>query len=789
MRKALWIFSAPVVAGGLAWAVNAANDAGTLLAGAPQAQNGRIMYFSSGGKRAAQPSDTDAAQADESAADSSSADDSPDGDAPSAPTRFVRNRPALGAATAANTPSDSESAAPPATKNYKSLFADADKLKASKLSAARNTVKSASAVAAQAKQSITEECAADEAADADSAREETKLPPVASAAKKSAAAKPAAGKTQQVAATKDKDANGVRHAEMRSGEAAAKRGVRTVQHTPAPEGPPADEDDSDLEAPVAPAKPAKKEIPARKEIEVRTTRSAAAAAKTVPTAAAPAKQHVRKPVVTAPKNNRVTVVTQAAADDARDTPAAGTGTTDSKVITAAVSDDTPMVALKWTKIDEVNVNQECKCGLVVKNSGKMVAKDIVVEAYFPRSVRLIDANPFPNDSKDHLVWIFEHLDPGEEKTVEITMIPSRRGELATSATVRFTGVATSVVTVEEPQIGLTISGAHEVMVGETLVQTIVVSNAGTGIAHDVVVHAKVPDGLEHPRGKVVEMGIGSLGPGESRELRLPLAAVVGCDALLVVEARGSSNLSQSAQTAIKIAAPKLSVDVAGPGLRYIGRHAQYTVTVKNEGVAATDNVRVVHLVPEGFEFIKADKGGKFEPSTGSVSWFVGRLDAGETQQVSCDLNSRATGEFVHHVQATGESGSMAADKTTTRVDGSSKVVMEVADLDDPVEVGTQTAYEIRIRNDGSMASKGIRIACELPEGVELIDTKGPTEHFIDKGVLHFKPLAELGAGAKTTYLIRVNGRVAGNLRLRAKLTSTSTPEPIVVEEITKFYGE
>ncbi|HEY2250462.1 MAG TPA: hypothetical protein VGH74_05355, partial [Planctomycetaceae bacterium] len=688
MRRALWIFSAPVVAGGLAWAVNAANDTGTLLAGAPQAQNGRIMYFSSGGKRAAAPSDT--AAADDSAADNGAADDAADGEAPAAPSRFVRNRPAVGAATAANTPADSGSAAAPSTKNYKDLFADSERANASKLTAARRTPKPAGPSAAQAKQAILEECGIDDAADADSAREEVKLPPVASAAsaKRNSAVRTAPGKTQQVAGTreKNKDVGGVRHAEMRSGEPAAKRGVRTVQHTPAPDGPPADEDDADLDAPVAPAKPAKKEI------QVRTTRPTAAAAK--PAHAAPASQaaakQVRKPIAAAPKP-RTSPVTQAAADDAREAPA--TGTADAKIISAAVSDDVPMVSLKWTKLDEVNVNQECKCGLIVKNSGKMVAKDIVVEAYFPRTVRLIDANPFPNDSKDHLVWIFEHLDPGQEKTVEITMIPSRRGELATSATVRFTGVATSVVTVEEPQIGLAISGAHEVMVGETLVQTIVVSNAGTGIAHDVVVHAKVPEGLEHPRGKVVEMGIGSLGPGESRELRLPLSAITGCDALLVVEARGSSNLTQTAQTAIRIAAPKLSVDLTGPSLRYIGRHAQYTVTVKNEGVAATDNVRIVHLVPEGFEFIKADKGGKFEASTGSVSWFVGRLDAGESQQVTCDLNARTTGEFLHHAQATGESGSMAAAKATTRVDGSSKVVMEVADLDDPVEVGTQTAYE------------------------------------------------------------------------------------------------
>ena len=798
MRRALWIFSAPVVAGGLAWAVNAMNDAGPLLAGAPQAQNGKIIYFSRSGKPPQAPSEADDSVADDGKADApaDSAAEANPAEAPAAPpSRFVRNRPAAVAARAAP---ESRSPATGGLKNYKDLFADKDAAAGSNApqqGAASRLPKPAHATAKPVKPSIAEECGVAEGADAESAREEVSLPPVAkNSATRTAAARSAAGKNQQVAGTKE--AAAVRHAELRSADA-AKRSVQPAGHSgqesakasasrTAPSGPPAD-DDGDLDSP-APPRTAKsvKEAPAK---ATRPGAPAAANSAGKPAAATQAKaaaaaKTARKPIATVQKSRPA--VTQTSADDAADGKAAAP---DEKVISAVASDDVPMVALRWTKIDEINVNQECKCGLVIKNSGKLVAKDIVVEAYFPRTVRLIDANPFPNDSKDHLVWIFEHLEPGQEKTVEITMIPSRRGELATSATVRFTGVATSVVNVEEPQIALSVSGAHDIMVGETLVQTIVVSNPGTGIAHDVVVNARVPEGLEHPRGRVVEMGIGSLGPGESRELRLPLTAVTGCDAVLVVEARGSSNLTQTAQTSIKIAAPKLGVEVSGPGLRYIGRHAQYVITVKNEGVAATDNVRIVHLVPEGFEFSKADRGGKFEASTGSVNWFIGRLEANETQQVACDLNARQTGEFIHHVQATGESGTMAAAKTSTKVDGSSKVVMEVVDLDDPVEVGSQTAYEIRIRNDGSIASHGVRVACELPEGVDLIDTKGPTEHFLEKGVLHFKPLAELAAGAKTTYLIRVTGRVAGDLRLRAKLTTAARPEPIVAEEITKFYAE
>ena len=125
----------------------------------------------------------------------------------------------------------------------------------------------------------------------------------------------------------------------------------------------------------------------------------------------------------------------------------------------------------------------------------------------------------------------------------------------------------------------------------------------------------------------------------------------------------------------------------------------------------------------------------------------------------------------------------------TRVEGTAAIVMEVADLDDPVEVGSQTAYEIRVRNDGTKAAQTLKIICELPAGVELIDTTGPTTHFIEKGQVHFKPLPELAAGAKTTYMIRVNGKQAGNLLMRAKLTSSASPEPVVVEEVTKFYAD
>jgi uncharacterized repeat protein (TIGR01451 family) len=771
MRRALWIFSAPVVAGGLAWAVNAADTESPLLAGAPQAQNGQIFYFSRGANSGSVASAQNAADA--SADDDADQADGPDTSA--SPQRYIRNRTASG------------SSARPAPKNYyQDLFGNpraTQDASAAQQAAARKSATSDVGGARANKRAVADDCDVKDGADCDTGREDVPLP--------------AAGKTELVGGTRE--SGGVRHADHNVREGSKNSGVKQVQYrsgtTAKRQVPPPADDDADAAAPAPP--PAKA---ARPEATSKTTKTAPAPASRAPAGkpaagvqakvAAPVKTVKKAPAAAVPKA-RQPVTPVAAEVEAVEAPArkAAPIPASDVIVSSVGAGDVPMVSLKWVKNEEVNVGQECTCGLVVKNTGKLAAKDIVVEAYFPRTVRLIDAEPFPSDSRDHLVWVFEHLAPGEERTIQITMIPGRRGDMETSATVRFTGVASAVLTVEEPQLAVAVSGSNEVMVGDSLTQVITVSNPGTGVAHDVVVNVKLPEGLEHPRGKNVEMGIGSLGPNETRELRLPLSAIAGGDALLVVEARGSSNLIQRAQALVKIAAPKLSVEIAGPGLRYVGRHAQFAITVTNDGVAATDNVRVVELVPEGFEFIKADRNGKFDTTSGSVSWFIGHLEAGQSTQVALELAARQIGEYLHHVQASGENGTIATTKLATRVDGASAVVMEVADLDDPVEVGTQTAYEIRIRNDGSKAAHNVRISCDLPAGVELIDTKGPTDPVLEKGVLYFKPIGELAAGAKTSYLIRVNGTVAGNLRMRAKLTSNASPEPLIVEEMTKFYAD
>ena len=173
---------------------------------------------------------------------------------------------------------------------------------------------------------------------------------------------------------------------------------------------------------------------------------------------------------------------------------------------------------------------------------------------------------------------------------------------------------------------LVLDGPGQVMVGEPAPVTVNVSNPGTGIAHNVVIEAIVPEGLEHTRGERLLMELGSLNPGETRSVRLALTAAGGGRHSVQVQTRGGHDLLQNSSTEVSVVALSLLTKIDGPGLRYLGRQGKYTLSVGNDGAAASNNVRVMYKIPEGFKFVSADRGAEFDTTTRLLNWFVGRLD-------------------------------------------------------------------------------------------------------------------------------------------------------------------
>ncbi len=451
----------------------------------------------------------------------------------------------------------------------------------------------------------------------------------------------------------------------------------------------------------------------------------------------------------------------------------------------------PLVTVHWEKKSPLAVGQECHCDLVIKNTGKLAASDVSVEAYFPGTVRLTHSEPMPSDNQDHVTWTFSSLAGGEEKVVHVTMVPGKRGDLATTALVRFSAQSSSVFVVEEPLLSLSVRGPKELMIGDPATQSITIGNPGTGVAHNVMIEARLTKGLEHPHGERLTVQVGSLNPGETRQVRLPLVAIAGGPQAIQVHAWAAGDLRREITTKITVAAPSVKVTAEGPSFRYVGCKAAYVLNVASEG-GASNNVHVTHTVPDGFRFVRADKGGEYDETTRTVNWFVSHLEAKESARLKVELTTTEIGKHAHKFVAVAEQGARSDAKVETVVDGMASPEIEIIPQNNPVAIGVETAYEIHIRNDGTKAAENVSIGCELPEAIEILRAEGASTGTLsttEKGLLAFHPIARIEPGKTAIYRVYVRGNKPGNHRFRVRLTADSIKEALVSDEISKFYAD
>ena len=178
----------------------------------------------------------------------------------------------------------------------------------------------------------------------------------------------------------------------------------------------------------------------------------------------------------------------------------------------------PGVTVQWVKHGGFNVGQECDVELVVKNTSQTIVRSVMAEAVIPPNVEVVEARPAAVEGSEMPTWTFGELQPGQSRSVMLKVIPQTRGDVQLDAYVRLTGTASSQFAVQEPMIGVVVSGPENVEIGQQVGYIVRVSNPGTGLANNVVIQAAVPEGLEHRNGSLLTIEIGTLNPGESRQL-------------------------------------------------------------------------------------------------------------------------------------------------------------------------------------------------------------------------------------------------------------------------------
>jgi uncharacterized repeat protein (TIGR01451 family) len=472
-------------------------------------------------------------------------------------------------------------------------------------------------------------------------------------------------------------------------------------------------------------------------------------------------------------------------------PAAGPIRPDSKHVEGLQS---PQLSIEKMAPAEVQVGKPARFELRVRNSGTAAAQGVEIHDAVPQGTQFISSNPPTTQGPDgQLAWSLGELKPGEQTSVQLELMPVAEGDIRSMATVTFRTEVSVHTLATRPRLVVQLTGPKQVLIGDEAMMTVRISNPGTGTATGVVLSERVPPGLRHKAGSDLEFEVGTLKPGQSRQIELSMSAVEPGHVINSLQAHGDAKLRAQARVEFDVVAPALSVAMTGPTRRYLERQATYTVAVSNPGTAPARDVELVTQLPQGMKFVKANNAGHYDPQTHTVTWNLEELPPSETGSVTLVAMPIEAGEQHMKIQGKARQGLTDAKEKTVVVEGLAAVTFDVRAADEAIEVGGETTYQIHVVNEGSIAASNLQITALFPPELKPLHADGPGRGMIDRRTaaagfaVQFEPMARLEPKGEATYRVRAQAIQPGDLRVKVEVQTDDMHQPVTKEENTRVY--
>ena len=318
----------------------------------------------------------------------------------------------------------------------------------------------------------------------------------------------------------------------------------------------------------------------------------------------------------------------------------------------------------------------------------------------------------------------------------------------------------------------------------------------------------------HSQGQIIEAELANLPAGQTKTLNLEVTAGKSGTQACVVTAIADGIQTETAKSSVTLVEPMLTIKQTGPARCLVKGEPTYTIEMTNPGTATTDSVQLWAALPPGFDFLQATDGGAFLEANRAIGWRLPGLPAGTTKTVSLKLKAVAPTEGVIRTVAqtnamNAEQGSVtntgiitvenrtpsstrgleARTETIVKAEGVPALRFEVQDIEDPVEVGKEAVYEIRVFNQGTGPCTNVQIVADMAETTMAVGSTGLTNGKIAGQQIIFEPIAQFGVKAEAVFRVRVKGTQPGDFRFRVRMTCDQIRSPVIKEENTRFYKE
>jgi uncharacterized repeat protein (TIGR01451 family) len=453
---------------------------------------------------------------------------------------------------------------------------------------------------------------------------------------------------------------------------------------------------------------------------------------------------------------------------------------------------TPMLSLEKSAPREIQVDRPATFRLIVKNTGRVPAYGVRVTDEVPQGTLMQGVQPNPSSQNgSKLAWDLGTMQPGDVAEITMELLPQQRGEIGSVARVSFESEATVRTVCTKPQLEIQHTTPGKILLGSDILMKIDIRNTGDGAATGVVIEEAIPENMVHADsdGRKLQYPVGALAPGESRQLSLRLRAVQPGKVRSTITASGDGKLFAKDELDVEVVAPKLELAAEGPGRRFLERQAVYDLAVANLGTAAATNVQMVARLPRGLQFVETNKNGQYDPRSHAVYWSILELPPGSKGDVKLTLLPIDVGDQKIEYQTKADLNITESRELIVGVEQISELFFDIDDVADPIEVGSDTVYHVRVVNQGTKPATNVRVAIVLPDGLKAIEASGTTAHEINNNTIVFAPIDRLAANAEAKYEIQVKGQREGDHRVTVQLSSDERRDVVAKEESTKVYSD
>ena len=463
----------------------------------------------------------------------------------------------------------------------------------------------------------------------------------------------------------------------------------------------------------------------------------------------------------------------------------------------------------------------------IRNSGVTSAHDVVLEEPIPQGAKLTGTVPQAELDSGRLTWTLGTMKPGSEHKIMVRVLPTRAGDLGSTATVRFASKAAASTRIAGPNtaantpantpantaanpatpkttpaaasttrktgVTLDVTAPSEAAVGDVLTLKFTLTNHTRLPRSGIVLRNKIPVQLGHPAGTDLEYPLPTLAAGGSKVITLQVTAKAQGQAINRATLASGETLIASDQDTIRIGTPQqLKIEQSVPAQASVGTSTSLKTVITNTAPNPSEAATVSQTLAPGLDFLSASGTGQYDPVNGRITWQLPSLPPGARATFSATVRSRQVGKkLTSMVRLTAGTRTLATSSESLQAVGFAAPSMDITGVQAPTATGRDFDITYRLSNRGTAAVTGAQLRINLPPTLELVKVTGGTRAAGDKAanLVIIPKTATINGGDTQSIVVTLRAANAGQQLLQSSFACQQLSQPLVrTDAITTLPG-